>query len=127
MKNQKNMLVTASLALCLIGLSVGQANAFGGIGGDWRTQYPDACPTLITASNSCTFCHAESGFDMNPYGQDLKDSEAGNIFLDIEGLDSDGDGRTNGQEINLDCTLPGDAGSVPADTVQWGQIKALFR
>ena len=127
MKNLKTVFVTASLALCLIGLSGDRANARESIAREWRAQYPDACPTLTAASNACILCHVQGGFDWNPYGQDLKDSNAGNIFLDIEGMDSDGDGRTNGQEINLDCTLPGDAGSVPAETVQWGQVKALFR
>jgi hypothetical protein len=125
MNNKKTILVTTSLALCLIGLSVGQANAFNGISRDWRDQYPDVCPTLTTASQACTLCHMDGSNDLNPYGDDVK--AASYDFLSIEGTDSDGDGRTNGQEINLDCTLPGDASSVPADEVQWGQIKALFR
>jgi hypothetical protein len=125
MNNKKTILVTTSLALCLIGLSVGQANAFNGIGRDWRDQYTDVCPTLTNASQACTLCHMDGSNDLNPYGDDLKTANVD--FLAIEGTDSDGDGRTNGQEINLDCTLPGDASSVPADEVQWGQIKALFR
>ena len=47
-------------------------------------------------------------------------------FASIEGDDSDGDGRTNGEEINVDCTLPGDPAS-PVDQDSWGSLKALFR
>lgn len=125
MKNLNTPIVTASLALCLLGLAAGEAAAFNGIARDWRDQYPDACATLTAASQDCSLCHIEGGFDLNPYGLDLAD--ASNNFLNIEGDDSDGDGRTNGQEINLDCTLPGDAASVPARTAQWGIIKALYR
>ena len=48
MKNLNTTIVTASLALCLIGLAVGEAAAFNGIARDWRDQYPDACATLPT-------------------------------------------------------------------------------
>jgi len=61
---------------------------------------------------------------LNPYGQDFK--EADRDFAAIESFDSDGDGRTNGEEILIDCTLPGDAIS-PADLNSWGNIKALYR
>lgn len=119
----------SALALCLLlGLMIGAANpaaAFNGIGRDWRDQYPDVCSTLTTASQDCSLCHIEGGFDLNPYGSDL--ANANNNFLAVEALDSDGDGRTNGQEISQDCTLPGDAASVPVRTATWSSIKALFR
>ena len=94
MKNYRNTFMAASLALCLLGLSAGQAFAFPNIARDWRTQYPDVCPTLTAASQDCTLCHLDGSNDRNPYGSDLAD--AGNDFLAIENDDSDGDGRTNG-------------------------------
>jgi len=124
MKNEKNQILIASLALCLLSISAGQVFAFGGIANSWRQQYPDVCPDLKAASQDCSLCHFPDD-SFNPYGKAVKDANYN--FLAIENDDSDGDGRTNGQEINLDCTLPGDAGSVPAKTVAWGQIKALYR
>ena len=115
-----------SLVLCLVGLASTQALAFNGIARDWRDFYPDACQELQDATlnaNNCVLCHT-AGFGLNAYGVDVND--ANNDFLSIEDLDSDGDGRTNGEEINLDCSLPGDAVS-PADTDTWGGIKVLFR
>jgi hypothetical protein len=68
-------------------------------------------------------CHAGVP-SLNAYGSDL----AGTNPLAIENLDSDGDSKTNGQEINTDCTLPGDASSVlPVEDLTWGAIKVLFR
>ncbi len=121
-----NAWIKFSLVLCLVGFSVPQALAFNGIGRDWRDQYPDSCQELqdaTTAVQDCRLCHT-SGFGFNPYGKDLKENN--NDFFGIEGLDSDGDGRTNGEEINIDCTFPGDAIS-PAELDSWGYIKALFR
>jgi hypothetical protein len=90
---------------------------------NWLNAYPDACSTLVNAANNCTLCHT-SPPTRNSYGADLR----GTTPQAIEGMDSDGDGRTNGQEILLDCKLPGDAASVlPADDQTWGTIKVLFR
>ena len=119
-------LTAFSLILCFVGLSAGQGLAFDDIGADWRANYPDTCPELqdaTTIAQNCIMCHT-SGFGFNPYGQDLKDNNED--FALIESFDSDGDGRTNGEEINIDCTLPGDPTS-PVEFDSWGSIKVLFR
>lgn len=94
--------------------------------GDWRdawnAAFPDVCPDLRTAANNCSLCHT-SVPSLNPYGADMPDMN----FAGINGLDSDGDTVTNGNEILVDCTLPGDIGSVPGDQDSWGAVKALFR
>lgn len=112
-----------SLALCLLTFTAGQGLAYSGIGTDWKNTYPDVCATLTAAANDCSLCHG-GGFSLNAYGNDL--NNAGLNFASIEGDDSDGDGRTNLQEITQDCTLPGDSSSVPADANTWESIKALF-
>ena len=119
-------LIQFSLVLCVVGLSVTQALAFNGIGSDWRAYYSDTCPELQAATTNatgCVLCHI-NGFNLNSYGDDV--ANANNDFASIEGDDSDGDGRTNGEEILIDCTLPGDAAS-PVDPSTWGNIKVLFR
>jgi len=115
----------AGLALAAVMLVIGPpaAMAFGSIADDWQAEYPDACQDLQDAAVSCNLCHA-TGFALNPYGSDLADN--GRDFAVIEPLDSDGDGRTNLQEIMLDCTLPGDA-AAPVDDATWSNIKTLFR
>lgn len=120
----KKTLITASLALCLLILASGSSYAFSSIATNWKNTYPDACTTLTAAANDCTLCHT-GGFGFNSYGSDL--NSAGSNFASIEGDDSDGDGRTNLQEITLDCTLPGDASSVPAEPDTWAAVKALYR
>lgn len=121
-----NNLIKFSLVLCLVGLSASGALAYNGIGSAWRAFYPDSCQELqdaTTNGQNCVLCHS-SGFGLNGYGQDVKDAD--NDFGSIEGDDSDGDGRTNGEEINDDCTLPGDQAS-PVDLDSWGSVKVLFR
>jgi len=122
----RNAWIKFSLVLCLVGAIAPQALALNRIAQDWRDQYPDSCQDLqdaTTNAQSCIMCHT-AGFNFNPYGQDLKDNDVD--FVAIENMDSDGDGRTNGEEINIDCTLPGDAIS-PIEQGNWGNIKALFR
>ena len=119
-------LIKFSLVLCFVGITASQGMAFTNIGDNWRSNYPDACQELqdaTTNAQNCILCHT-SGFGFNPYGRDLK--EANNDFALIESMDSDGDGRTNGDEINLDCTLPGNPVS-PVEIDSWGSIKVLFR
>ena len=121
-------LVKMSLVLCLVGVPASQALAFNGIGADWRDNYPDACQELqdaTTNQQNCILCHfSGSKNPRNPYGEDL--ANANFDFTAIESLDSDGDGRTNAEEINIDCTLPGDSVS-PVDSGSWGSVKVLFR
>jgi hypothetical protein len=117
-------LIIACLALCLVGLSGTQSLAYRPIANAWKAQYVDVCPDLLAAADDCSLCH-QPNMDRNPYGSDV--AQANENFLAIEGLDSDGDGRTNGQEINQDCTLPGDSDSVPVSLTTWSHIKALYR
>ena len=124
MKTITKHLILASLTLCLLGFGGDDARAYRPIANDWLDQYADVCPDLAVAANDCSLCHMPN-LDLNPYGSDI--AQANENFLAIEGDDSDGDGRTNGQEILLDCTLPGDAGSVPVSVSTWSHIKALFR
>lgn len=119
---KKNWIVWC-LTLCLMVTTAGQGLAFNGIATNWKNTYPDVCATLTAAANDCTLCHS-TGFGLNSYGVDL--NNAGLNFASIEGDDSDGDGRSNLQEITLDCTLPGDASSVPVDPNTWESIKALY-
>lgn len=124
----KKKLVIISLILCLVGVAGSQALAFNSYGSAWRSNYPDACQELqdaTTNQQNCVLCHFTGSKDpRNPYGEDY--ANANYDFAAIEPLDSDGDGRTNGEEINIDCTYPGDAVS-PVDIGSWGGIKVLFR
>ncbi len=103
-------------------LSAGEASAYSGYVADWREYYPDACTTLYEQAQSCTLCHG-AGFSLNAYGDDLASN--GVNFAVVGLLDSDDDGRSNDDEINLDCTLPADATS-PSESSTWGSVKALF-
>ena len=119
---RKMILIIASLSLCTLVLPSASALADGGIRDDWLAFYPDACSELVSAAQSCVLCH--DGIPaLNPYGEDM--ATANNDFGAIEGDDSDGDGRTNGEEILIDCTLPGDAIS-PAQVFTWTRIKTLY-
>ncbi|MEN8006817.1 MAG: hypothetical protein ABFS42_07350 [Candidatus Krumholzibacteriota bacterium] len=121
-----NQMIKFGTALCLLGLMAGQGLARNSIANDWRNFYPNSCQTLqdaTTNGQSCILCHT-AGFGLNPYAQDLLNADLN--FAAIESLDSDGDGRTNGEEINVDCSLPGDPVS-PVDNDSWGGIKVLFR
>jgi len=70
----------------------------------------------------CLICHVEKKkAKLNPYGEALKKAMgeakskklSAEILKNVESLDSDGDGATNGEEIKAE-TLPGDAKSKPA-------------
>jgi hypothetical protein len=128
---KKSVIVLLTLAACMLLFTPQSVLAFGSIGSDWVAFYTP-CEPLVTAS--CTACHM-NGTAFNPYGADLKTAIDGGMsrqeaFFAIEGDDSDLDGFTNGQEIVVDCTLPGDAsefGTVADVPTSWGQIKALYR
>jgi hypothetical protein len=78
---------------------------------DWRDTYPNS----NSDDSGCQLCHGSSTNQLNAYGRDicLKFAENGaqpadwnQTFLDIEPLDSDMDGSSNGLEIAND-TQPG--------------------
>lgn len=123
---RKNLLV-ASLSLCLLTYAVGTAQATSGIKNNWKTRYTTACATLRTTADQCLICHTTSNADidnLNGYGLLLQSN--GRNFAAAESADSDGDGRTNVQEILTDCTNPGDATS-PTDEATWGTLKSIYR
>ena len=123
----KRIVITGSLALCLLVTIGGESQAYNGIGTSWAAEYPGACQTLQDAladEQDCMLCHT-SGFGLNSYGDDL--DQANNNFSAIADMDSDGDGRTNLQEILDDCTLPGDGTSVPTESDSWAAVKSLYQ
>lgn len=120
----RNWIAALALAACMLLALVPTAGATSGLRTEWRNTYPGVCSTLYNLS--CSMCHT-SAPALNAYGQDYLDN--GLSSRAIEGLDSDGDGYTNGQEILVDCTNPSNAsdhGTVPADGLTWSAIKALF-
>lgn len=62
----------------------------------------------------CELCHGRTNLnEHNPYGRDwMKHGESVAAFKAIEGIDSDGDGHTNGTELK-EGSNPGDPKSVP--------------
>lgn len=124
---RKNLLV-ASLSLCLLTYAAGTAQATSGIRTAWKNRYTTSCTTLRNAADSCLLCHTSSSNpdvdNLNGYGQLLADNNRN--YAAAESQDSDGDGRTNGQEILTDCTFPGDLAS-DNEPWMWGTIKALYR
>jgi mono/diheme cytochrome c family protein len=112
-----------SLSLCLLTAAAGSAWAKTSYATAWRARYTTACTTLRSAASSCVLCHTNEP-DLNAYG-DLLLSNSRN-YAAAEAADSDGDGRTNGQEILQDCTLPGDLTS-PTETFVWGALKSIYR
>ena len=77
--------------------------------GTWGGIYP---ASLSDNNAACALCHTDiSGGSLNPYGVDIRDSDAGaitNRIDDVEGEDSDSDptGSDNITEINAN-TQPG--------------------
>ena len=128
---KKIIIVTLALAGCMLLVVPQSALAFTSIKNAWVAYY-NPCQPLVDAN--CTACHM-LGTQMNPYGDDMKTAIVGGMtneqaFVAIEPDDSDSDGYSNGQEIVVDCTLPGDEldhGTVADGQTSWGQIKALFR
>jgi hypothetical protein len=116
-------LATVVLALSAVLVADIDANANDTQQNLWKTRYPDVCSELTTAANDCSLCHTTVP-SLNPYGENLVGvSDA----TTIENVDSDGDGVPNGIEILQDCTLPGDALSVPLDEDKtWSKLKALY-
>jgi hypothetical protein len=128
MEMKRTSWLTVSLSFCLLTSAVGTAQATGTIRSNWKTRYTTACATLRTAADQCLLCHTSSSNpdidNLNGYGQALSDNSRN--FATVEPMDSDGDGRTNLQEISQDCTLPGDLTS-PTETFAWGALKSVYR
>lgn len=128
----KLALLLFCLVCCLITSVPGDVWATTGIMNSWQSYY-DPCNDLVTPS--CNACH-QNGFNFNSYGEALRvriedlGMSATEAYQDAEGIDSDGDGFTNGQEIVVDCTLPWDdtsLGTVPVESRTWERVKALYR
>ncbi|MFO7652846.1 MAG: hypothetical protein R6X25_03385 [Candidatus Krumholzibacteriia bacterium] len=120
---RKIIVPVALVTVIVIGFAAA-AGGYGFLGDEWKLYYPEACALLDAAADDCTLCHG-AGVSLNPYGTALQ-GVGNNDFEAVENLDSDFDGRTNGEEILQDCTLPGDTTS-PADLQTWTHVKALFR
>lgn len=101
-------LLVAMFLLVVLFASAGSAAAKSGFLGDFNALYG----TAGTPLDSCSLCHP-SVPALNGYGADWKNN--GKSFGAVEGMDSDGDGFSNVQEIQA-RTMPGDAGSKPAPT-----------
>ena len=119
---RRGILTTGFAGCCLLMLNAVPASTSDAIRDAWLTSYPDVCTVLETAAYDCSLCHSGG---LNPYGTDLAANDP-YVPTSIDGLDSDQDGRTNGEEINNDCTLPGD-GTSDIEAASWTQIKTLFR
>ncbi len=118
--NPRRMKSAVVVSLCLLLVPPVAVLADGDERDAWLAAYPDACETLRNAANSCVLCH-DPVPSLNSYGSDWDEFSRGGS----ENIDSDGDSRTNLQEIR-ECTLPYDANSTPVVTSTWGAIKALF-
>ena len=129
---RRNWIITLALASCILLNMPHSAQAFRPIMDDWQAYY-EVCQPLVTLD--CDACHLNGTFAYNPYGTALKDRlDLGmtriEAFVDAENVDSDGGGATNGQEIVVNCTEPGDPGddpTVPNDEATWSMVKALFK
>ena len=120
---KKSLSVLMCLSLGLLLLPASSALATEGMAAIWQLDYSEgACSMVLQAAADCSLCHT-SVPAVNPYGQDIADSGFG--WFVIEPLDSDGDGRTNIEEITNDCSLPGDAAS-PTEANTWSRIKAIY-
>ena len=116
--------IPMGLSLGVLLLAVGSARATIGIANIWQLDYAEtSCSLVLAAAADCSLCHTTIPA-VNVYGQDIADNGFG--WFGIEPLDSDGDGRTNGDEIRIDCSLPGDATS-PTESTTWSRIRALYR
>jgi len=121
------LLSTFLFSLALVAsLGLGEANAYTGIKNNWLSTYPDICSELQTLADDCLICHTNppSYSELNPYALDYLAN--GEDWSNIESMDSDGDSRTNIEEILIDCTNPGDEVSTGNNDETWAMIKALY-
>ena len=96
--------IVASLAAWII------ASATPTYQGDLYARYPNAA----TGLPNCIGCHESAAAQgLNPFGSDFL-SNGFTFNAALEALDSDGDGYTNGVELNADpASAPGDPASTP--------------
>jgi hypothetical protein len=104
-----SLLVCATVAISWAVLFVTQSVfATPSIQTAFVAKYPAVRGTQL---DSCTTCHMPVVKDfLNPYGLDLREAKMN--FQEIEGLDSDGDGKTNIEEIR-DHRFPGSHATFP--------------
>jgi hypothetical protein len=101
------MLVLAASGTAVF-LSAGPAKATPSLQTAMIAQYPVLRDTPL---QSCTTCHWPAKQDfLNSYGLALKDAKMS--FVEVEELDSDGDGTKNIDEI-MDETFPGSYATAP--------------
>lgn len=103
-----SLFIVAAAGLVFALITAQNAQAFGSDLNAARQQYPFIDNTRL---DICQFCHVNGSFNLNPYGQDYLTS--GRDFAAIEGMDSDGDGFTNIEEIT-GLYFPGDPNDFPA-------------
>jgi len=121
MKRSRTALICFSL--CLLTFPASSVLADVDIIAAWFTVYGEStCDDLIVSLGDCTLCHSPYPA-LNVYGEDMQD--ANNDPAAIGNMDSDGDGRTNDEEITNDCTMPGDVISA-VEPMTWSLIKALY-
>jgi hypothetical protein len=107
-KKVLSIVVALVFVLGITGLALANSGALG----DFNAQYPGN-----TLGSSCSICHTNVP-NTNPYGTALVgqgatgDAISAAMFQAVEGVDSDGDGATNIQEINKGF-FPGDPTSTP--------------
>lgn len=110
--NSTTKAILAAIAAIGVGTSV---LATGPIQTQFTTAFPDAKAKL----GKCSTCHVKpmpkkDDFTVNAYGKDmakaLKEDKKTYDFAVIKDLDSDGDGKTNAEEIKA-LTNPGDPAS----------------
>ncbi|TGC09150.1 PGF-CTERM sorting domain-containing protein [Methanolobus halotolerans] len=77
------------------------ASATSGMMDEFNEEYG----TNGTRLDTCDTCHGSDIESLNPYGMDYQEND-GDLGA-IESLDSDGDGYSNEEEINV-LTFPGD-------------------